>query len=399
MRKLERRALICVIICGFFCAGLLYFLTQYITDGKSWYVQKYNRHLYTSEGKLLSGSITDRNGIVLSYVKDGTRLYHEDGLLRTATLHVVGDSNGKIGSSVLSTCAEYFVTYSATTGAASVTQAGNTVTLTIDANACKTAYEAMDGLIGTVAVYNYKTGEILCLVSTPSYDPVNVPEDLETNNAYSGVYLNRFLQSRFTPGSTMKAVTLQAAFEMLPDVANRTFTCNGSEEIGGNTVRCTKAHGTLTLSEAFAQSCNCVFAEIAVELGGATLQKYVKSAGLMTSYSVTGLTKTAKGSFELVTISDYQLGYAGIGLFHDLVNPCELMLYYGAIANGGQAAMPTVLSSVKTTEGKELLKQQISFTDLLINKQTAATLSEYMIYNTSAVYDPERFPSVTIGAK
>ena len=46
---------------------------------------------------------------------------------------------------------------------------------------------------GTVAVYNYKTGEILCMVSAPSYDPLNVPADLETNDRYQGAYLNRFL--------------------------------------------------------------------------------------------------------------------------------------------------------------------------------------------------------------
>ena len=76
-----------------------------------------------------------------------------------------------------------------------------------------TAYEALGGKSGTVAVYNYETGEILCMVSAPSYDPLNVPEDITTNDRYKGAYLNRFLSSTFTPGSVYKTVTLAAALE------------------------------------------------------------------------------------------------------------------------------------------------------------------------------------------
>lgn len=62
-----------------------------------------------------------------------------------------------------------------------------------------------------MAVYNYQTGEILCLVSSPSFDPRNIPSGLETDPSYDGVYLNRFLSSTFPPGSIFKTVTLAAA--------------------------------------------------------------------------------------------------------------------------------------------------------------------------------------------
>lgn len=70
------------------------------------------------------------------------------------------------------------------------------------------AYQALNGKKGTVAVYNYKTGEILCMVSSPAYDPMDIPSDLEENEKYEGAYLNRFLSSTFTPGSVFKTVTL-----------------------------------------------------------------------------------------------------------------------------------------------------------------------------------------------
>ena len=65
-------------------------------------------------------------------------------------------------------------------------------------------------------VYNYKTGEILAKVSAPTFDPNAVPEDIETNEAYKGAYLDNTLSGSFTPGSIFKIVTAAAAMENTP---------------------------------------------------------------------------------------------------------------------------------------------------------------------------------------
>ena len=148
-----------------------------------------------------------------------------------------------------------------------------------------------------MAVYNYETGEILCMVSAPSYDPLNVPEDITTNDRYKGAYLNRFLSSTFTPGSVYKTVTLAAALEDIPDLADRTWTCSGSVQMGDETIICSGTHGEQDIASAFANSCNVAFAQIAQELGPGTLEKYTEQAGLTGSYSISGL-PTAKGSFD-----------------------------------------------------------------------------------------------------
>ena len=98
--------------------------------------------------------------------------------------------------------------------------------LTLDADLCKTAYEALEGKKGAVVVYNYKTGAILCEVSTPSFDPGAPPADLDTDETgkYEGVYLNNVLSSTYTPGSVFKVVTTAAAIENIPDLDSRTFT-------------------------------------------------------------------------------------------------------------------------------------------------------------------------------
>lgn len=84
-----------------------------------------------------------------------------------------------------------------------------TPALTLSAAAQTAAYQALGNYHGTVGVYNYKTGEILCAVTSPSYDPDNMPDvEADTSGAYDGVYVNRFFQAAYTPGSIFKIVTL-----------------------------------------------------------------------------------------------------------------------------------------------------------------------------------------------
>lgn len=175
-----------------------------------------------------------------------------------------------------------------------------------------------------MGVYNYKTGEVLCMVSAPTFDPADPPEIQDGDPRYEGVYLNRFLSSTFTPGSVFKTVTLTAALEQIPDLFQRTFTCTGSTVVGGETITCPFAHGEMDINDAFASSCNGVFAQLADELGAETITQYAKQAGLLDRYSVSGI-PTAAGSVELDGATSGQLGWAGVGQYHDLVNPCALM--------------------------------------------------------------------------
>lgn len=150
---------------------------------------------------------------------------------------------------------------------------------------------------------------------------MNVPTDLETNDRYRGAYLNRFLSSTFTPGSVFKTITLSAAIEEIPDLFARTWTCEGSVEVGGETIVCSGTHGEQHIGDAFANSCNVVFALIAQELGGDTLEAYTEKAGLTDSYSVNGL-PTAEGNIPMDPASRTVSLLDRVGQGQDLVNPC-----------------------------------------------------------------------------
>lgn len=398
MRKIEQRVRFCKLILYVFIFGIIAFLVRFSKHSEEWYTQPYNKNLYSQSNNLRTGTLTDRYGTVLSSVADGHRYYSPLPSVRLSTLHTIGDRNNKIGTGALNHLRDYLVPYNLRKGAAAVSDRGNTVSLSLAADACATAYTMLDGRIGCVGVYNYKTGEILCLVSTPTFDPDNIPEDIEVSEAYQGAYVNRFLHSTYAPGSVFKTVTLQAALEQIPRLTTRTFVCEGTVKVGDNTVNCPQKHGSLTLAEAFACSCNCTFAQLAVEIGGERMNEYVQKAGLTSSYNIHGIS-TARGSFELASATVNRLGWSGVGLYHDLVNPCAVMIYYGAIAGGGKAAVPTYLHEVRDEKDRLMEIPKPSFTEQLVDPSTASTLSYYLKNNVITSYDRSRFPNVPIGAK
>lgn len=398
MKKIERRTLVCLVLALCLAAGMCVFVGKYLLDGGSWASSAFNRHLYNTDGQLASGTVLDRDGDVLSTVtEDGKRTYYDNVDVRKATLHAVGDLQGNIGTGALNAFADKLTGYNLLNGAFGA-GAGSELYLTIDARYNYEAYQALGGHAGTVAVYNYKTGEILCMVSAPSYDPLNVPADIETNDRYKGAYINRFLSSTFTPGSIYKTVTLMAALEEIPDLTQRTWTCEGSVQIGEETIVCSGTHGQQNIGDAFANSCNVAFAQIAAELGANTLKKYTEQAGLTDSYSVDGL-PTAAGSFQWDGVTDGQLGWAGVGQGQDQVNPCAMMVYMGAIASGGKAAEPYLIEKTVSALGLPSLPHFTKKTGRLIAEDTAATLADMMAENVQKTYGASRFPNMDICAK
>lgn len=398
MKKIERRAIVCRVLAIMLAVGLTVFVFRWFTQGGSWASSAFNRHLYNSDGVLASGTVLDQNGDVLTTVNDqGKRTYYDNETVRKATLHVVGDLQGNIGTGALNAFADRLTGFNLLNGAFGA-QKGSDLYLTIDAHYNYVAYRALNGKSGVVAVYNYKTGEILCLVSAPSYDPLHVPSDIETNDRYQGAYLNRFLTSTFPPGSVFKTVTVAAAIEQIPDLLNRTWTCKGSVQIDGNTITCSGIHGDEDIYDALANSCNVAFAEIADELGPGTLKKYTEKAGLTNSYSIDGL-PTAKGTFDFDGATDDELGWAGVGQYHDLVNPCSLMIYMGAIANGGKAAIPYLIKKNVNSLGLQTSWHVKKTTGTLMEASTAKLVAEMMANNVTKTYGTSRFPNMDLCAK
>ncbi|MDD6102064.1 MAG: penicillin-binding transpeptidase domain-containing protein [Clostridiales bacterium] len=424
MKKIQNRTLLCIILCFAFVIGLIYFIYTYSVNLDNWTTEKYyaaigykpltnddiiagnTQSIYmntssTKEKYYVRGSIVDKSGKMLAKVNEKGVTYSEDAATRMAMLHTIGDRNKNISTGAIRTLSDYFSRYVTQDKEYTATDDGNTIKLTMDAEVQKKALNALGKYVGTVGIYNYKTGEIICMVSTPTFDPDNVPEDILTNTKYSGAYINRFLSSAFTPGSTMKTITLEAAIDNIPDLFSRKFTCRGKYKIGYQIVNCTGYHGTQDIKTAYANSCNCAFAQLSEMLRQEDLQHVVNSGGLTKSYVIDNNIRTGAGSFELVGDNAFQFAWSAIGLHRDLNNPCAMMIYLGAIANHGKSAIPTMISEVTDKDGNVIKSLETKYTEQLINEKTADTMRAMMINNTvnhSGHYYTWRF-NVRFGAK
>lgn len=342
MRTTGFRSIVLYIILGGFLVGMGYLCVNLFLNGSRWAMQPYNGHVYAEDSMLTLGEIKDRNGNLLASSVGGTRIYSEDETVRRALLHTVGDSSGYIGTSVQSTMRTKLSGYNIITGLSNTVfnRFGSDIRLTVDQNVCAAAYNALGDYNGSVIVYNYKTGEIVCKVSKPGYDPAAVPEDLETNEAYKGVFLDNTLSSSLTPGSIFKFVTAAAVMEKWPDSwQDKTYTCEESAEIGGDTVTCLAYHGDQDLYAAMGNSCNLYFAHISQEIGAEALQKKAEQMGFNKQLQF-GNIAVEKSIFDVTKANANQLAWASVGQYTALANPYHMMVLMGSIANGGTYVQP-----------------------------------------------------------
>lgn len=341
MKQVKLRSMLLAALVAVLAAGVVLFCVRYVVRGGQWAAFPANDHAY-QEGRLALGQVLDRNGLVLYDGASGT--WAEDGSIRRATLHAVGDRDDNISTSAKAAMRRRLVGFDPLTGTSA---GGHKVYLTIDAELNAAALEALNGRKGAVAVYNYRTGDVLCMVSSPTFDPAEPPEIRDGDSRYDGVYLNRVLSSTFAPGSVFKLVTTAAALEQLDGTLDRHFTCTGRLELEGGTITCPYAHGEMDLYDALARSCNCAYAQLAVELGGGTLAQYAEKAGLTQGFSVSGISAAA-GQFTVGQGAD--LGWSGVGQYDDLVNPCAFLRLLGSLA-GGKTAGPRLVYQETTMHG------------------------------------------------
>ncbi|WBY64352.1 MAG: Cell division protein FtsI (Peptidoglycan synthetase) [Thermocaproicibacter melissae] len=400
MKTTGARSLILFLLAAGFFFGMGVFLYGLVTEGGKWAVQPFNGHISGNSVSSSEGSIYDRDGNVIAQTKGGKRVYSSDVSTRRALLHVVGDTDGNISTGVQYCYRSELSGYNFITGLVSPTGKTNgcSIHLTIDSDLCRLAREKLNGRNGAAALYNYKTGELLCMVSTPDFDPENPPKDIATNESYSGAYLNKVLSSTFTPGSVFKLVTSAAAIENFPDLDSRTWACNGSVIINGNKITDMGSYGTLNFKKALAKSSNVAFAQIAVELGASKMTAAANKMGFNSSFSLDGI-PTAAGSYDVSGASADELGWSGVGQYTDLANPFHLLVLMGAIANGGTPVMPYMVQSVVSPVGIPVKVGTAQTGNEMVSPTTAARLREYMRYNVTDSYGDDLFPGMNVCAK
>ena len=398
MRNTTRRTYIIIFLIVAFFAGLGIMLYGFITDGDTWVANRANALIYKGGELTVAGTIYDSDGEILVSTENGKRVYNQNYNKRLSTLHVVGDSAGYIATGVQTLYRSNLIGYNFVDGIYGTLSSdeGVDIKLTIDADVCAEAYAAMNGNKGTVIVYNYETGEVICMVSAPTYDPQNKPKDINTNTTgkYNGIYMNRAISGVFTPGSTFKVVTAICAIENIPDLYSRTFKCTGKKTFGKGDVICNGVHGSLNFERALNVSCNSVFSELANEVGKDKLTETVRALGFGKNVTISKA-KTVRSTFDVSDSTKLDLGWAGIGQYTTLVNPSQMLMFMGAIANGGKAMTPYIVE-----ESSEIVdvKSKVN-TNIKLSEETATKVKKLLRSNVKNYYSDNKFPNLEMCGK
>lgn len=385
MKELRRNMrFIGTLVVVLFVGLAAWFAMTVFTQGSIWASDVRNNRLRATNS--LRGDITDRDGNVLATTaQDGTRLYTENALARRALSQTVGDTAGMSGTGV-----ETF--YSSTLLDISTSlvdrlselfnrtrHVGSGVQLTIDGPLqAWIAGEFPSGYRGAVCLTNYRTGEILAMVSLPNYDPYDLATRSDAN-VEDTAFLNRCLQGLYTPGSVFKIVTLASALEHDANVTAQRFVCGGAWEYEGGRIVCAggTAHGELDLKGAFKKSCNVTFGKLAYQLGLDRLRETAARFGFNENFKF-GDFIVYNSSFPEKVNNMSGLVWAGIGQGEVLVTPLHMAMISGAVANGGAMMKPWLIKRIASPSGAQTGAGSPTVYRQVLPQAQAAQIAEYM---------------------
>ncbi len=235
---------------------------------------------------------------------------------------------------------------------------GDDLRLTLDREAQKVAYEALNGQSGSVVLMDCHTGDILTLVSSPSFDPNVMAVGIHDRDWQMLMkdekkpMLNKALSGLYAPGSTFKMIVALAALEARTATPATKYECTGHYEFGGRKFHCweDKGHGWLNMEQAIAKSCDVYFYHLALQTGIDAIHNMAQRFGFGQALDL-GLVGEKKG---VMPNRDWKRAnfdarwepgetvITGIGQGYILTSPAQLARMVARIASGRQV-MPRLV--------------------------------------------------------
>ena len=246
-------------------------------------------------------------------------------------------------------------------------------------------------------ILNAQNGGIKAMSCLPSFDLNNVPRDnlaelqaLSKNSAVVDVY---------EPGSTFKLITLAAALNEGLTNINEHFYCGGRTTVDGETIKCWRSvgHGSLTLLEAFKNSCNCVFVNLALRVGLDKFYQYLEYFGIGTKTGVDIASESSGIVMAKETVRTVDLARIGFGHAVE-VTQLQMANVYAKITTGNNVA-PHLIDYISTEDNKVIYKHSSSKSKINLKADTIKTI-DMMLSNN--VNEPNKFtlvPGYNVGGK
>lgn len=276
---------------------------------------------------------------------------------------------------------------------------GHRLVLPLDMRLCELAARALAETstgTGAVVALDPRNGDILALVSSPSFDPNafsgGVSTDLwrSLNGNPSRPLLNRAIAGRYPPGSVFKVAMAAMALEDGAVTTETRFApCHGSYRFGSRSWGCWKkeGHGSLTLLDAIAKSCDVYFYQLGRRLGLERMTHYADAWGIF-GPTASGLPGEQRGHFPDHAWLDQRYGENGwtravelnlaIGQGEVLMTPLEIAAMVAGIANGGQIPEPRSWVRVETADGEVVRTNDPRSRSMGLRPETLALVREGM---------------------
>ncbi|MFE9254454.1 peptidoglycan D,D-transpeptidase FtsI family protein [Streptomyces sp. NPDC006879] len=265
---------------------------------------------------------------------------------------------------------------------------GNVLT-TIDPAVQQAGYDALRGKSGAAVAIDPASGEVLGIVSTPSFDPGRIAGSTdqaawkELSADEGEAMTNLALRKPVAPGSTFKLVTAAAALEEglyssvdEPTDSPNPYTLPGTRTILENENKSAPCENA-TLRVALRYSCNNVFAEVAHRLGQDKMRAMAEKFGFndeeqdIPVRAYASVYPKKKASPDLIATS-------GIGQFDVTATPLQMAMVSAAIANGGELVSPHMVTEVTDSDGNALESFQDARSERVISERTAEQLRDAM---------------------
>ncbi len=295
----------------------------------------------------------------------GIELAYDDVLYSNKKVTAVFTGNGK--GNVLKGIAPEFEN--------DVSQTLNGVVTTLDINIQNIVENAGSKLnSGCIVVSEVGSNKIKAMVSEPQFDIQNISNFL---NAPNSPMLNRALCC-FNVGSVFKPCVAATALEN--GCSNFSFNCTGATKIIDRMFRChnLSGHGNMVLKTALAQSCNCFFYNLAINLGRESIYKTAAKLSLASKIKLADNIYTAVGVLPKTDSlkNDGALANLSIGQGNLMASPVAMLNLYQAIADNGCYYMPSVVEKV-LKDGKQI-NYDIGSKTQVMSDDTATKLRDYL---------------------
>ena len=272
---------------------------------------------------------------------------------------------------------------------------GNDLVLTLHPGAQRTALRELGSRCGAVAALELRTGKVLVLASSPTYDPNLVEEEFDQVTGVRAdcrrpdALLNRGTSGLYAPGSTFKVLTAAAAIDSGRFKPTSSFVDPGYCEVYGKRVNnydTTSPFGRLNLAAALTYSVNSVFCNIGKAMGAKRLVEYSKRFGfyedppLETPSSERAPSGLYKGTtlFDPKVDSDVDPGRFAFGQERLLVTPLQMAMLAAGIGNDGVVMRPYVVDRIVDPGGSIVVRTKQEVLSKAVKPGTARAVGAMM---------------------